>query len=83
MTQGRLSGLALISINRELAQQISYEAVTDDFASKKKKKQKSASVGGYGQGIGIGIISAGLEDFTDKFFVCVSINMTFFLCAKV
>ncbi|KAJ3614350.1 hypothetical protein NHX12_017924 [Muraenolepis orangiensis] len=38
MGQERLSGLALISINRELSQQISYEAIIDDFASKKSRR---------------------------------------------
>ncbi|KAJ3595204.1 hypothetical protein NHX12_004508 [Muraenolepis orangiensis] len=38
MGQERLSGLALISINRELSQQRSYEAIIDDFASKKSRR---------------------------------------------
>lgn len=37
MSQERLSGLAIISINRTVAQQISYEYVIDDFASKKAR----------------------------------------------
>lgn len=40
MSQERLSGLAIISINHRIAQQISYDDVIDDFASKKARKVK-------------------------------------------
>ena len=35
MAQERLSGLAIISINAEVAQQLSYDDLIDDFASRK------------------------------------------------
>lgn len=69
MNKERLGGLALISINRELAQQISYEAVIDDFAL--KKKQKNASVGGHGHDQVIIIIrrrKTGPDDLSYFFF---------------
>ena len=40
MSQERLSGLAIISINHTVAQQISYDDVIDDFAAKKARKVK-------------------------------------------
>nr|XP_046235720.1 uncharacterized protein LOC124054095 [Scatophagus argus] len=40
MSQERLAGLAIISINHTIAQQISYDDVIDDFASKKARKVK-------------------------------------------
>lgn len=38
MSQERLSGLAVISINHAIAGQISYDDVIDDFASRKARK---------------------------------------------
>ncbi len=35
MTQERLSGLAVISISNEVSQNVSSDAVIDDFAAKK------------------------------------------------
>ena len=40
MSQERLSGLAIISINHTVAQQILYDDVIDDFAAKKARKVK-------------------------------------------
>ena len=40
MSQERLSGLAVISINHQLANQISYDDIIDDFASKKARKAR-------------------------------------------
>ena len=40
MSQERLFGLAIISINHTVAQQISYDDVIDDFAAKKARKVK-------------------------------------------
>lgn len=38
MSQERLTGLAVISVNHSLAEQISYDDVIDDFASRKARK---------------------------------------------
>ncbi|KAK0141003.1 Zinc finger MYM-type protein 1 [Merluccius polli] len=38
MAQERLSGLAIISINTEVAQQLSYDDLIDDFASRKCRR---------------------------------------------
>ncbi|KAM3833954.1 zinc finger MYM-type protein 1-like [Diretmus argenteus] len=38
MSQERLSGLAVISINRQLAEKISYDDIIDDFASRKARR---------------------------------------------
>ena len=38
MSQEHLSGLALISINHEVAGQISYAGVIDDFAARKARR---------------------------------------------
>ena len=40
MSQKPLSGLAVISINHQLANQISYDDIIDDFASKKARKAR-------------------------------------------
>uniref|UniRef100_A0A3Q1FCV8 TTF-type domain-containing protein n=1 Tax=Acanthochromis polyacanthus TaxID=80966 RepID=A0A3Q1FCV8_9TELE len=40
MSQERLSGLAVISINNKIANEISYDDVTDDFAHRKARKQR-------------------------------------------
>lgn len=40
MMQERLSGLAIISINHVVSNQLSYDDVVDDFASRKSKKVK-------------------------------------------
>ena len=40
MAQERLSGLAIISINHIISNQISYNDVIDDFASNKARKVK-------------------------------------------
>ena len=44
MAQERLSGLAIISINHKISNQISYNDAIDDFASKKARKVKFSSV---------------------------------------
>ncbi|XP_076036572.1 uncharacterized protein LOC143022310 [Oratosquilla oratoria] len=38
MTQERLNGLAIISINREISKQVSYDVTTDDFAARKSRR---------------------------------------------
>ena len=38
MSQERLSSLAIISINHTITEQISYDEVIDDFASKKVRR---------------------------------------------
>ena len=38
MSQERLNGLAIISINREISKQISYDATIDDFAARKSRR---------------------------------------------
>ncbi len=38
MSQERLTGIAIISINHSIAEQISYDDIIDDFASRKSKK---------------------------------------------
>ena len=40
MAQERLSGRALISVNHEVGQNISYNDVINDFASRKARKQR-------------------------------------------
>lgn len=38
MSQERLNGLALISINREVTRQISFDDTIDDFAARKSRR---------------------------------------------
>ncbi|XP_064080973.1 uncharacterized protein LOC135197787 [Macrobrachium nipponense] len=38
MSQERLNGLAIISINREISKQISYDDTIDDFAARKSRR---------------------------------------------
>ncbi len=38
MSQERLTGLAIISINHSIGEQISYDDIIDDFASRKARK---------------------------------------------
>jgi len=40
MSQQRLTGLATISIEKELSEQLNYEDIINDFASKKARKIK-------------------------------------------
>lgn len=40
MAQERLSGLAVLSINHEICETVSYDEVIDDFAAKKSRKVK-------------------------------------------
>ncbi|CAI6349703.1 unnamed protein product [Macrosiphum euphorbiae] len=40
MSQQRLSGLATIRIEKELSEQLNYEDIINDFASKKARKIK-------------------------------------------
>ena len=40
MSQERLSGLAVLSINHQLAEQISFDDIIDDFASRKARRVK-------------------------------------------
>ena len=40
MSQELLSGLAVISINHQLANQISYDDIFDEFASKEARKAR-------------------------------------------
>ncbi len=38
MSQERLTGLAIININHSMGEQISYDDIIDDFASRKARK---------------------------------------------
>ena len=40
MSQERLSGMAVLSINHQLAEQISFDDIIDDFASRKTRRVK-------------------------------------------
>ena len=40
MSQERLSGMAVLSINHQLAEQISFDDIIDDFASRKARRVK-------------------------------------------
>lgn len=40
MAQGRITGLAVISINHAVGHQVSYDDIIDDFAAKRATKQK-------------------------------------------
>ena len=49
MAQERLSGLAIISINAQLAQQLSYDDLVDDFASRKCRRISDVQSGEAGE----------------------------------